>query len=1567
MFGHPDRPARPHARRGLRLGLEALEDRTVPATEVLSDPLAATNSYLDDWVGLASAFPPADPVAPGAPFADLAAFAAPFVLGGAGGGFEPAAVNPDPSARGAFAVTRQVYTFGDTAFRPTAAAGNFNPGIELTASIHAPTDLSQFSGPLPVVVLLHGRHQTTYAPGTPGGALEWPPAAGRVSAPSFAGYDYLAENLASHGYVVVSVSANGINARDNNVTDLGMIARGELVQRHLRILQDLTTTGTVTAQTGDTLTGELTPFGDRYVGRLDLQNVGTMGHSRGGEGVVRHYLINQAQGSPFGIRAVFALAPVDFSRPVINNVPLAVLLPYNDGDVSDLQGVHFYDDARYNVPGDTAPKHTIFVNGASHNLYNTVWTPTQFQGASAGDDYTGSGQGTIRIGQTPQQLNGLTYMAAFFRTYLGGVETFQPILRGDFVPLSAGTSQTYVSYHAPDTAATRRDVNRTTTFANLTTNTLGGAVLTSGLTDGTGTGAQNQGPYRINVTAGGQVTTPLIGVATSQQPHNVPSARSAAPGLTQILLGYNTPGAFWENQLPDAADDVSDFFALQFRISVTFPDIRNPVGQPSDFTVRLTDRAGNSATTLAGSWAPELFYPPGPTPNFNTRALLNTVRIPLAAFAGVDLNDVASVRFEFDQRPSGHYMVTDLAFADPAGIYAGSYVADIARPAADTVLVRFGLPVDPATFTADDVTITGPGGAPVTVLSVTPVAGSGNSRFEVRTAPLPAGGLYRVAIGPNVLDTFGNALDQDFDGVTGESGQDGYQAGFGTGARIVPLTPTTPAVTPVFPQFGPVSTGQVNFNTAINPATFTADDIVITGPGGAAVTVLSVTPVAGTGNTRFNYTFTPQNAAGIYTVVIGPDVRDAFGDQLDQDGDFTPGEADQDRWVSDFRIRAPRITTLVTTGAAGGTVRVTFDTAIDPAEFTAGDVTVTGPGGAAVGVTGVTAVAGSGNTQFDIAFGPPAVSGAYTLTVGPDVRDVRSNPMDQDYDFTAGEAVDDRFVSTFNVTVAGSPGVIQFSAATYSVGESGGSATITLTRTGGSTGAVSVTVATSNGTATAGADYTAVSTVVNFAAGATSATATVPILGDSVFEGNETVNLTLSAPTGGATLGTQTTAVLTITDDPAPTFSINDVTVTEGNAGTVSAVFTVTLSGATALPATVQFATAGGTATSGVDFQPASGTLTFAVGVTTQTVTVLVNGDTAPEPTETFVVNLSAPTGATISDGQGVGTILDDDAAPAALVNGGFETPAVGTGTFGAFQYNPTGAGAGWTFSPSSGVAGNGSGFTAGNPNAPEGTQVGFLQNQGSVAQTVSLAAGTYQVTFRAAQRGNFNEGNQTVRVTVGGVVVGEFTPAGAAYETFATTSFTLPTAGTREVRLEGLGGPGDRTAFVDLVQVVAAPTAIPLANAGFETPAVGSGTFGAFQYNPAGAGWTFSPSSGVAGNGSGFTAGNPNAPQGTQVGFLQGTGSVSQQVTLTAGTYQLTFRAAQRGNFQPVGPQTVRAQLAEVAGSAQTFVPTGTDYQVFGATFTVGTAGTYTVVLDGLTAGDSTAFLDDVLLARVG
>jgi hypothetical protein len=241
-------------------------------------------------------------------------------------------------------------------------------------------------------------------------------------------------------------------------------------------------------------------------------------------------------------------------------------------------------------------------------------------------------------------------------------------------------------------------------------------------------------------------------------------------------------------------------------------------------------------------------------------------------------------------------------------------------------------------------------------------------------------------------------------------------------------------------------------------------------------------------------------------------------------------------------------------------------------------------------------------------------------------------------------------------TAAGTPGSIQFSAPTYTIGEAGVQASITVTRTGGTTGAVGASYATvAGGTATGGGacggtvDYVTTSGTVSFANGdATPQSFNIPLCNDTADEPDETVNLALTNPTGGATLGAQSTAILTITDDDtAPSISITDVTQAEGNVGSSSFTFNVNLSAASGQTVTVHYQTADGTATvANNDYVAIPDTvLTFNPGVSTMQVNVTVNGDVTPEPNETFFVNLSTAVNATISDNQGQGTITNDDAA----------------------------------------------------------------------------------------------------------------------------------------------------------------------------------------------------------------------------------------------------------------------------------------------------------------------------------
>jgi len=201
---------------------------------------------------------------------------------------------------------------------------------------------------------------------------------------------------------------------------------------------------------------------------------------------------------------------------------------------------------------------------------------------------------------------------------------------------------------------------------------------------------------------------------------------------------------------------------------------------------------------------------------------------------------------------------------------------------------------------------------------------------------------------------------------------------------------------------------------------------------------------------------------------------------------------------------------------------------------------------------------------------------------------------------------------------------------------------VSLSSTTGRT--VTVNYATADNTATAPSDYIAAAGTLSFVPGTSTQTITVTVNGDTLVEPTETFYVNLSGAVNATIADGQGKGTIT-NDDSAviPSLSINDVVVTEGNSGTKNAVFTVSLSAASSETVTVRYATANGSATAPSDYVATSGTLSFAPGIISRTVTVAVKGDTLVEPNETFFVNLTGASGATIADGQGKGTILNDD------------------------------------------------------------------------------------------------------------------------------------------------------------------------------------------------------------------------------------------------------------------------------------------------------------------------------------
>jgi len=203
-------------------------------------------------------------------------------------------------------------------------------------------------------------------------------------------------------------------------------------------------------------------------------------------------------------------------------------------------------------------------------------------------------------------------------------------------------------------------------------------------------------------------------------------------------------------------------------------------------------------------------------------------------------------------------------------------------------------------------------------------------------------------------------------------------------------------------------------------------------------------------------------------------------------------------------------------------------------------------------------------------------------------------------------------------------------------------ALFTVSLSAASAGPVTVDYATADGSAKAPGDYTATTGTLTFAAGELSKQVAVAVVGETLDELHETYSLDLSNPVG-ATLGDARGAGTILDNDPQVSLSVNDVSAPEQGQ---SATFTLSLSRESGKIVTVDYATADGSAAAPSDYASRSETIIFMPGETSKTVSVALVHDALVEPDETFTLALSRAVNATLSDGQGVATIVDDDAAP---------------------------------------------------------------------------------------------------------------------------------------------------------------------------------------------------------------------------------------------------------------------------------------------------------------------------------
>nr|WP_238148576.1 putative Ig domain-containing protein [Xanthomonas campestris] len=534
-------------------------------------------------------------------------------------------------------------------------------------------------------------------------------------------------------------------------------------------------------------------------------------------------------------------------------------------------------------------------------------------------------------------------------------------------------------------------------------------------------------------------------------------------------------------------------------------------------------------------------------------------------------------------------------------------------------------------------------------------------------------------------------------------------------------------------------------------------------------------------------------------------------------------------------------------------------------------------------------------------------------------------------------------IITVNITITPSQPTLSINDVSVNEGNAGTSNatfTVSLSQPAGA-GGVSFDIATADGSATAGVDYVASSlTGQTIPAGSSSATFTVLVNGDTLSEPNETFFVNVSNISGAGVSDAQGQGTI-VNDDALPSLSINDVSVNEGNSGTTTATFTVTLSAASGQTVLVNYASADGTATAGSDYVARSGTLTFAPGTTAQGVAITVNGDTAVEPNETFSVGLSGASNASIALATGAGTILNDDVV---VTVGPASLPSATAGSAYSQNLSASGGTAPYSFAVTAGALPAGltlsaAGVLSGTPTATgsfnftaTATDSGGSPTSGNRAYTLTVAGATVTLPATSLPAG-----------TAGQAYSGALNPAtgGIAPYTYAVTAGALPAGITLNGSSGALTGtPGSVGSFAFSVTatdstsgtpsqgtrgyilniaappIVVAPSTLPAATRGTAYSQTLSASGGTAPY-------TYALASGA------LPAGLTLASNGTLSGTATVEGSFNFTVTATdAGS----FTANQAYSLTVAGPNLVLPASS---------LPAGTAGQAYSASITPATGGT--------------------------
>ena len=512
---------------------------------------------------------------------------------------------------------------------------DFPAPIEVVGDVIAPVGAP---GPRPLVLFLHGRHSTCYGlDPEPYVTGDWPCPEGLLPIPSHEGYRYVAELLASQGYLTVSIAANGINGQDGWAPDGGAAARSALIRHHLGLWVGWNDAG------GD-------PWGGTFQGAVDLDHIVLVGHSRGGEGAERA-AVDADPADGFTIVGLVPIGPTSFGRQVGAGIATAVILPYCDGDVVDLQGQQYIDQSR-DLTRDRSLRSAVMVIGTNHNFYNTEWTPG-LAAAPSDDDWLWAGPdtdptcgplGAGRLTPQEQQAVGATYIAALVRVAVDRDAAAASLLDGSKVR-AASAGRARVLTHA---LGGRRSLVYKPRLADL--------ISTAGISARACRGYMAAGDW------GFQSECAPIGF--DRLPHwLVMMGAESAPSPLALELQWWRIGGTARLTFPKAKD-LSRASELEMRLAVDVAFASVELG------VRLIDRRGSIIDLPAANRVPSL---PG-TGSPLAKIWAQTLRFDLTgARAGIDLSQITGIEL-VSRSGRGHAWLLDVHARRP-GVTVSSPIA----------------------------------------------------------------------------------------------------------------------------------------------------------------------------------------------------------------------------------------------------------------------------------------------------------------------------------------------------------------------------------------------------------------------------------------------------------------------------------------------------------------------------------------------------------------------------------------------------------------------------------------------------------------------------------------------------------------------------------------------------------------------------------------------------------------------------------------------------------------------------------------------------------------------------